>query len=582
MGSLEVLRPPERAWRPAPTVGGTGRRTLWWPALLAGGWLTHFVVRLLFLPFHRMPVLVPDETGYLLAARLLSGGDRGDLSGRTLYEGGYPLLISPAFHASDDPATVYRIVLVINALIGAFLFVLAYAALRRLGLSRVPAYAVAMTTGLLPSALYYGQFALTDAVLPVVVLGWMLCIHSWMSRGGMGHGAAAAALAAYTASVHVRGDVIVVVHAALLMAVFVRRWAPRRDVAAATGVLALGVAAGALLNRMLQSQIYPGGPMDLDGFLVQRLTSLDGWGWTLGLTAGKLWYLVVSTWGVAGAGLAAAGFVAVRRGAGRALRVSALAVLAAMAGIALASSAAVPDEGTVANFAYGRYLACFAPVLFLAGAALALRRPRREVQRAAVATVMVTLLCAVMVMQHAGQRLYTDFFGVFDFPEMSVVTWSWDALKPGWATLAVLPGLALLVLLKNRRMAAAALVLVVVLNIAVVTAVSVRETRYWGRRLDSATSLAVAGLTARDVVALDYGGVPWRVWVSQAFQVRTHLRPLDRFDPSTLAPDATLAVVPWDPGTPPAKSWPGAPANFTFVAARWTYTGAWAVWRRTS
>ncbi|MEU8117750.1 hypothetical protein AB0C21_03465 [Spirillospora sp. NPDC049024] len=582
MGLLETVRPRQRGWGPASTIRKGGRRAgPWWPVLFAGGWTMQFVVRLVFIPLHRMPVLVPDETGYLRAARLLAGGDRGDLSGRTFYEGGYPLLISLAFHVSEDPATAYRLVLVINALIGAFLFVLAYVALRRLELPRGSAYAVAMATGFLPSAIYYGQFALTDAVLPVVVLGWLLCIHSWMSRGGMEQGMAAAALAAYTASVHVRGDVIVLVHAGLLVAVFVRRWAARRDVVVAAGVLALGVATGALLNKLLQLQIYPGGPMHLDGFLVQRLTSLDGWGWALGLTAGKIWYLIVSTWGVAGAGLAAAGFVAVRRGAGRALRVSALVVLAATAGIAFASSAAVPDEGTVANFAYGRYLACLAPVLFLAGAAVALCGRRRDVQRAAAVTVMVTLLCAVVVMQHAGQRLYTDFFGVFDFPEMSVVTWSWDALKPGWATFMVFPGAAFLILLKNRRVASAALVLVVALNIAVVAAVTVRGTRYWGHRLDSATSLAVAGLTARDVVALDYNGMPWRVWVSQTFQVRTHLRPLDRFDPATLPSDATLAVVPWNPRVSPLKSWPAAPANFRFVTSRWTYTGAWAVWRRT-
>jgi hypothetical protein len=48
-------------------------------------------------------------------------------------------------------------------------------------------------TALLPAALFYSEFALTDAIYPVVVLGWLLATHSWLTaRSARGRYAAAA------------------------------------------------------------------------------------------------------------------------------------------------------------------------------------------------------------------------------------------------------------------------------------------------------------------------------------------------------------------------------------------------------
>ncbi|MFF5263483.1 hypothetical protein ACFY4C_31530 [Actinomadura viridis] len=553
----------------------------WWPVLFVAGWVLQLAVRLPFIANHRVPILIPDESGYLLAGRLLAGGESSDLSGRALYQGGYPLLVSLAYHISENPATVYQIVLALNALAGSSVFALAYVALRRLDVPRVNAYLVAMVTGFLPSVMYYGQFVLTDAIFPVIVLGWLLCIHAWISRDGQDWGVAAAAIAAYSASVHSRGMIIVVVHAGLLVAVLVRRWTTRRDLVISTGVLAGGMGAGWLLNAWVRSEIYPGGAMPLGDWLFERLTTLDGWGWTLGLVTGKVWYLIVSTWGIAGVGLVAAGVVVARGGVPVATRATACVALAATTGIALATSAAVPDEGTVANFAYGRYLACLAPVFFLAGGAVAMRASRPLLLRAVGAAAALAVVSGLIVRVYAGGRLSTDFFGVFDFPEMSVMTWSWNGLKVGWATLAVLPGLAALLFLKYRRVGPVLGAAIIAANLIIVVAVSERIIRYWGNRLHTATSLAPARLTANDVVAIDYRDMPWRIWVSQAFQAHNHLVPIDRFNAATLPSRVTLVVVPWRPDQPARKSWPAAPRNFRLTQINWTDTGAWAAWRRT-
>ncbi|MEV5747102.1 hypothetical protein AB0L00_04720 [Actinoallomurus sp. NPDC052308] len=552
----------------------------WWPAVVCGGWLAQVAVRIILAAFHGFPIVVPDEWGYLLAARLLAGGASSDLSGRTFYQAGYPLLISPAYWLSNDPLTIYRIVLVINALIGATLLAPAHVALRRLGLSRGRAYLLAMVTASLPSVVYYGQYAMSDAVLPLALLTWLLCVHSWIARRGPGWGVAASALAAYCSSAHTRGLIVVIAHAGLLAVMLARRRLPGREVGAAAAVLVAGVMAGWALNTWVRAEIYPGGALPLGSLLVERLTTSSGLGWTFALAAGKIWYLVASTWGLAGVGLVAAALAALRQSTPLAMRATAVLTLVTAAGIALATSAATPDEGTVANLAYGRYLGCLAPALFLAGAALVVRATRIGVAKAALATAGLTLASALVVLLHAGGRLTHGFFLSLDFPEMSALTWSWDRLRFWWVTVVVLLSLLILVLAKGRKAVRALVALAVAADLAAVAVVVGRDARHWADTLDKASSLAGAALRPDDRVGIDYRDMSWRVWISQAFQVQSHLQPIDRRDARTLPQGLTLVIVPWDPHQSPRASWPAAPPGFAPISVHWTDSGSWVAWRR--
>jgi hypothetical protein len=554
-----------------------------WPLLLFGGWILQVGIRLALSVHRTFPILIPDESGYLLAARMFAGGAVGDMSSRALYQAGYPLIISPAFWFSDDPTTVYRLIMMINSLVGASLFPLAYVTLRGLSLPRTQSYLVATVTSLLPAGIYYGQFAMSDAALPVMVLGWLLLVHSWIAGARWAYGAAASVVAAYTYCSHSRGAVIVAVHACLLVIAWWRCWTSRRNVALAGGALVAASAVAWALNAWLRERLYPGGTMPLGGWLVDRLTSADGLGWTLGLAAGKLWYLIVSTLGVAGVGLVAAGGCVLRRGAPRAVRAAAGLTLAAVAGIALASSAAVPDERTVGNFVYGRYLTCLSPVLFIAGAVFAVRATRRTAVRGVSAVASLALATGGIVWLHAGDRLTRYFFASFDFPESSFITWNWSTLRlwsTTWTALVVLTLSALVIANGRRDGVLICGMAFIAFGLAVVSVMTDRVTQYWARRLESVTSLAPAGLRPNDHVAMDYQGMQWRIWVCQAFEVRTGLKPLDRHRPATLPPDTTLVVVPWDVGIAAEKSWPAAPANWHPVAARQTYAGDWVAWRR--
>src|SRR5271169_5409223 len=86
-----------------------------WALLVAAGWLLQAGLRAWFSRGQSVPLANPDESAYLIAARVLAGGPAADFSYSTLYQGGYPLLIMPVYWFTSDPGTVYHAVLLVNA-----------------------------------------------------------------------------------------------------------------------------------------------------------------------------------------------------------------------------------------------------------------------------------------------------------------------------------------------------------------------------------------------------------------------------------------------------------------------------------
>ncbi|MFD0541777.1 hypothetical protein ACFQY7_56190 [Actinomadura luteofluorescens] len=387
-------------------------------------------------------------------------GPGGDLSGNTFYQGGYPLLLTPAFWFSHDPATVYTTVMAINAVLGAALFPLGYAAARRFGLARRRALPLAFAAALLPATTFFGAFALADAVLPTLVLAWLLALDRFVRNGRAGDAALASLAASCAAAVHTRGTVLLAVHAAALLVMALTGRRRIRAALAGAAVALAGYAAGAALNAHVRAELYPRGTRDLGEILASRLTTVPGQEWALSGAAGQLWYLIVSTWGLAGAGLVAVAAVLARRRTPAADRIMAGVLLAATCGIAYASSAALPDEHRVGNFAYGRYLACVALVYALAGAAALARLAAGPAIRLAAAGALLLEGAALWVTAYAGERLRTHIFIGFDFPEVTFLTADRSGLhlhEATFAALALLGGLLALSRLDRTALASVAL-----------------------------------------------------------------------------------------------------------------------------
>ncbi|SEN77165.1 hypothetical protein [Nonomuraea pusilla] len=603
MSIASIARAPARP--SAPVAGARPRRG--WRLLLLGGWLAQVLLRLWLFRDHTGPVANPDETGYLVAARWLAGGVGGDLSGSTFYQGGYALLLVPVFWVTDDPVTAYRLVVVIGSAVAAGAFLPAYLLLRRLEVGRRFAAVAAFTATLSPSLLLFSGLALADAVLPTLVLGWLVAVHDLVRTGSVRAGAAAGALAGYAMAVHLRGTVLLTVLLAVCLLtaarlLLTRRRTPARATPAPTPTPATptpapatpvpatpapvpaptpapatpatwrgaGVAAGAavlvagagmLLNRALSAGLYPDGPRDLSGLLVSRLTTLDGQAWAVSGALGQLWYLIAGTWGLAGVGLAGAVTLVARRSGPPAHRVAAAALLALTLGVAYASSAALPDEHRVGNYAYGRYLACVATAWVLAGLLVLVRARRGAVVAHAVAGAALMAAAGGLAAWYAGDRLHRYAFIAFDFPEVMFLNGVRDRLDlagASWAALALLACLtAAAVAAPGPRLATAVLAVV---NVAFVVHLAPAAAPPPGRDWLPAPGPGRVALDTR---------VRWNVWVPLTYRV--WWTELERFDGRRGAPPAGAcgAVVPWDAGAPPSP-WT--------VAAPGGRDGGWTLW----
>ncbi|MFB4307970.1 hypothetical protein [Actinomadura sp. GTD37] len=559
--------------RPAGPARPARRRPRALPWLLAAGVLAQAAVRLWFARARTGPVANPDETGYLVAARWLAGGPGADLSGNTFYQGGYPLLLTPAYWLSHDPATVYTAVMAINAVLGAALFPLGYAAARRFGLARRPALPLAFAAALLPAGAFFGAFALADAVLPALVLAWLLALDRFARGGGAGDAVLASLAASAMAAVHSRGTVVLAVHALALAVIAIggRRW---RGALAGGGAAAAGHALGAALNARLEAALYPGGVRDLAGNIEARLTTADGQAWALSGAAGQVWYLVVSTWGLAGVGLAVVAAALVRRRTPAADRIMAGALLAATLGIACASSAALPDEHRVGNFAYGRYLSCAALVYALAGAAALLRSGARRAVGLAASSVLVVAAAGAWVGAYAGERLRTHKFIAFDFPETTFLTGDRTALhlqETSLTAIGLLCALAVLSRLGRTPLMAAALAGTSLAALAFAMGPSPARTR---------PAPALPGPQAGGVVA-DVS-LDWAVRTRLVHPVWwTRVGRIDVRDGRPPAPGVCTVLVALPDGTAPEASWPGHPAGWRHHARR-DWSIGWVIWRAPS
>jgi len=572
----------------APTWSAAPPRSagLRWGLLLVAGWLGQAGLRAWFGRMQVVPLANPDETAYLIAARVLAGGPGADLSGSTLYPGGYPLLITPVYWFTSNPVTVYHAVLMINAAISAAVLPLGYLACRRLGLDRPAAYGVAMVAGLVPAGFFYSEYAMTDAVFPVLVLAWLLAVHSWLTassvRGRYAAAAGSALLAGYAYAVHSRGLVMLAGYAAVGAFIAWRRPVARGSVAAAALTALVTVGAGWTLNRYLASAIYPDGTRSLSDQLATRLASVYGAIHVSEMAAGQLWRLVLDSWGIAGIGLVAAAAVVARRGIRADLRIMAGLSVAVSAGIACTAPAALPPDQSQ-TWASGRYLDGMVIVFFLAGAVVLLRAGIRPILGCAACVAGLFVVAAVTVAIYAGSSLPTAGFGSgFNFAEPAVLTQDWTQASVPVATAVTLGLLACWVAFALAVRRWRAVVLAFGACVAAVSLVAVAQmTSHVSRAATAAAQAVNVPVSASGVrpgeqvaVASDLG---WQAWVPLAYQVSW--TELTFFNPASQPPPAgvTVTEMPWPAGQPAQASWPHAPAGWRVVAS--SRDGGWVAWR---
>ena len=564
------------------------RRNWLFALLLVVGWLGQAGLRAWFSRAQAVPLDNPDETAYLIAARFLAGGPAADFSGTTLYQGGYPLLITPVYWFTSSPAAVYHAVLLINAAVSAAVMPLGYLVCRRLGLGRPAAYGVAMVAALLPAGFFYSEYAIADAIFPVVTLAWLLAIHSWLvatsPRARYAAAIGSAVLSGYAYAVHPRGLVLLAGFAAVGVFIAWRRPAARGSVAAAALTVVVTAGAGWALDRYLASALYPGGTRSLSGQLVNRLDSEYGVIHVAEMAGGQLWRLVLDSWGIAGIGLVAAVAAIARRGVRTDLRVMASLAVGVTVLIACTAPAALPAEQTQ-TWASGRYLDGMIVTFFLVGAVVLLRAAARPILAFAACVAGVTMVAAVTVAVYAGTSLPTERGRVFNFGEPAVLTQNWSQASVLVATASAL-GLLLVwvyfaLLARHMRVLAcvlgAAVAALSLVAVAQLTAHCSRADSAWAQAMGMTEMAAAGGLKPGEQIAIA-SNVSGVLRLAQAFEVSsTQVHFFNSFCQPPPA-DVTVIDAAWPTGQPARASWPDAPAGWRVVAAN--RFGSWVVWRR--
>jgi hypothetical protein len=577
-----------------------------WALLVAAGWLLQVGLRAWFSRAQSVPLANPDESAYLIAARVLAGGPATDFSYSTLYQGGYPLLITPVYWFTSNAVAVYHAVLLINAAISALVMPLAYVTGRRLGLVRPAAYALAMVTALLPAGLFYAEYAMTDAIYPVLVLAWLLTVHSWLTarsaRGQYAAAAGSALLAGYSYAVHSRGTVIVLSYVVVGVLVAWRRLAPRRTVAAAALVLAASVGAGWLLNRYLTSVMYPQGTRSLSAQMASTLHNVHAAINVFEMAAGQMWRLVLDSWGLAGIGFFAALAVIVRPRFRADLRIMAALSVAVTVITAVTAPAALPSDQSQ-TWASGRYLDGMIVTFFIVGAVVLLRGRPRFILICAACTAVMTGLTAIIVSVYAGSSLPTGSFPTgFNFGEPAVLTQNWTNANVLVATAVALGllGVWVLIALAARRWKAVVRGVPVsralrLLGLAGLAAVSLVAVTQMTSHVSQATTpaqaqsttgfVAAAGLKPGDRIAVAFTvgislpatDVPYNYWAPQAFEVSW--TELEFFNPAQPPPTGVNVVeTGWPAGKPASAGWPDHPAGWRIVASN--QAAGWVAWRK--
>jgi hypothetical protein len=416
-----TVRPaPSDAAAPASRPTRSSASWGWW-ALAALGVLAVIGTHLALMAYMRVPVIHPDELGYVQNAHYLA---RGGLRPTTEYYPGYSLLLVPLWWASRDPLTVWRGALVANALLAGLATVLAWHLLARTApaLGRAWRALIVAATVAYPALLLFSDFSMSESAFTAAFIGVCLLAARAAPRTDWKPWLALGAGCGVLALIHPRGFAVYVAAGLLgLAALLPLGW--RR---AAPPLAALG---GALLGSFAITRVLVGALKDpksrftsySPGGILSRAASVHGLANLVSEAGGQLFYLSVATFGLVPYGL----WVSLRAVWAWAKGDRRGVVLArAFPGVAFVGvwgvSSLFMNLGTRADkLIYGRYNdAAIAPLLLLAlaelawpfdvadGAARRTARYRAVATWAAVGSVALVVSAAFTGLGHPGSEVH--------------------------------------------------------------------------------------------------------------------------------------------------------------------------------
>ena len=317
----------------------------------------------------------PDEPAQLGIARFLGAGVRWNMHNHSTWRPGYGTLLAPTWWFTDDPTTVYRTALVLNALLGGVSYLLLYALVRRLTrLGTLLCAGISLLAALAPAVLFTTDFVWSEALLQPLYLGTLLVLLHFHARPSLATGAAAGTLAIAAFVTHSRMLPLALVVTGVAAVAAAQRRLPARHGAAIIAWIAGTFAAASWYSEWIVDRLW-NEPFERNSYggVLSQLAKLDDMVVSL---AGQSWYQLVTTAGIAGLGALALARAARRRHRRAAsplpARGDALVVSAAVGSLVALSIVFMADRWRADQLVYGRYNdVAGAPLVVLGLAALA-------------------------------------------------------------------------------------------------------------------------------------------------------------------------------------------------------------------
>jgi hypothetical protein len=334
----------------------------------------------------------PDEPAQLAIARFLGGGTRWNMDDHSVWRPLYGLLIAPAHWFTDDPATVLRSALSVNAVLGGIAAGLLVVLLRRLSaLGPTAAGAVAVVLSLTPAVLFPTEFVWSESLTLVLYLASLLGLLCFAAQPTERHGVVAALVAGAAFGAHSRMLPVVVIVVGVAVVAVARGRCGRRvavvTTAAAVGaVVTVLVATDWVVGRLWDEPSNRNSPGGVAGQLGDPLAIAVS-------AVGQVWYLLVASLGLTAIGVWVL-VGAVRRGhrGPHPSRTDAVVVLLVAGASVALSIVFMADRWRSDQLVYGRYNDVAVLPVLAVGVAAWLDRPRptRRVVAATATAIAVT------------------------------------------------------------------------------------------------------------------------------------------------------------------------------------------------
>lgn len=509
------------------------------------------------------PTIHPDEFGFLANGQVLIGRVEAQVPTGSFYPAGYGIVTGLGSLLTGSIGGAYRFALIANMVTA----VAVGRAARRLavkgfGASRATGNLAGLLAFVAPGTVVSAMFSWPETLARLAFIGLVGLVIAAARSLSVGAVVGLGAYVGLLPALHGRFTLMVPVVSLVIV-----WWGLRRDVAriaafAALGAATCGYAVSYLLNTFVKESIYAAS-YDQENRLLRRLLDVDTWPALLRTMTGQSWYLLATSFGLAGVAVLwslwrvrpAEGEPTLRRDPQRlALVVTVVCAVALVftGGLQLLYG----NRGD--HLIYGRYAELLVPTLWVV-ALVALEKTTRVALRLwLVSAVSILVVAGVYVLADGGDALKGRWHFSREnivFPNIVGVDAAQYVVSPGLVNFGLLFMAVGLVLwfIASRRGALAPVVMVVVLAVTGVVSGqrSVLDRPKAGIFADTGASLEVART-----------GDPVRIGFAQGarndrayYFLRQKIHPvlLDRFDVAsegTVVPEAYRCVYGWR-GSPP-------------------------------